>query len=311
MSQQVLIVDDDPVVRDLLCRFLRENGFEASVLHDGTHLARRLERERPSIVVLDIMMPGTDGLRALSALRAAGDDIPVIFVTARGSVGDRIHGLSLGADDYLTKPFDPHELLARIHTVLRRRGPATTSAPEPRQRYRFGRSGRFELDFVTRTLMRDTERLALRDSEFALLKIFANHPYKVLSRVLIHDLIHRDDLPFRDRSLDVPIWRLRRVIEEDPADPRYVQTVRGKGYVFVPDADGTPVTEFVPFAQASSPGGPAAASPPAPAPAPERDSAPAAEPSSQAVNQTSVRASTRESDPRRDQQSADESTSGR
>jgi two-component system phosphate regulon response regulator OmpR len=310
MSQQVLIVDDDPVVRDLLCRFLRENGFEASVLHDGTHLARRLERERPSIVVLDIMMPGTDGLRALTALRAAGDDIPVIFVTARGSVGDRIQGLSLGADDYLTKPFDPRELLARIHTVLRRRGPATTSAPEPRQRYRFGCSGRFELDFVTRTLMREGERLPLRDSEFALLKIFANHPYKVLSRVLIHDLIHRDDLPFRDRSLDVPIWRLRRVIEDDPASPRYVQTVRGKGYVFVPDADGTPVTDFMPFAEASSPGGPAAASPPEPAPEPDCPSAPDPSPS-EALNQPSGRASTRESDPHRDEQSADESASGR
>ena len=97
MNPQVLIVDDDPVVRDLLCKFLQTNGFDASVLHDGTHLQRRLERERPSVVVLDIMMPNTDGLRALTALRAAGDDIPVIFVTARGTVADRIVGLSLGA----------------------------------------------------------------------------------------------------------------------------------------------------------------------------------------------------------------------
>jgi two-component system phosphate regulon response regulator OmpR len=240
MNPQVLIVDDDPVVRDLLCRFLQSNGLDASVLHDGTHLQRRLERERPSVVVLDIMMPDTDGLRALTALRAAGDDIPVIFVTARGTVADRIVGLSLGADDYLTKPFDPRELLARIHTVLRRRGPATTSAPEARKRFSFGP---FELDFTTRTLLRDGNRLALRDSEFALLKIFVNNPYKVLSRVLIHDLVHRDDLAFRDRSLDVPIWRLRRVIEDDPSNPCYVQTVRGKGYVFVPDAEGTSFSE--------------------------------------------------------------------
>jgi two-component system phosphate regulon response regulator OmpR len=161
----------------------------------------------------------------------------VIFVTARGTVADRIVGLSLGADDYLTKPFDPRELLARIQTVLRRRGPSTTSAPEARKPYHFGP---FELDFATRTLSRDNARLALRDSEFALLKIFVNNPYKVLSRVLIHDLVHRDNLAFRDRSLDVPIWRLRRVIEDDPSSPCYVQTVRGKGYVFVPDADGTP-----------------------------------------------------------------------
>ncbi|APA86434.1 response regulator [Paraburkholderia sprentiae WSM5005] len=246
MNPQVLIVDDDPVVRDLLCKFLQSNGFDASVLHDGTHLQRRLERERPSVVVLDIMMPNTDGLRALTALRAAGDDIPVIFVTARGTVADRIVGLSLGADDYLTKPFDPRELLVRIQTVLRRRGPPTTSAPEARKRYRFGP---FELDFATRALTRDDAKLPLRDSEFALLKIFVNNPYKVLSRVLIHDLVHRDNLAFRDRSLDVPIWRLRRVIEDDPSNPCYVQTVRGQGYVFVPDANGTPFEdEAVPSA---------------------------------------------------------------
>jgi two-component system, OmpR family, phosphate regulon response regulator OmpR len=243
MNTQVLIVDDDPVVRDLLCRFLKENGLDVSVLHDGSSLRRRLERERPSVVVLDIMMPNTDGLRALANLRAAGDDIPVIFVTARGSVADRIVGLELGADDYIPKPFDPRELLARIHTVLRRRGPASTSAPEARDRFRFGP---FELDFATRALLRDGARLPLRDSEFALLKIFVNHPYKVLSRVLIHDLVHHDELAFRDRSLDVPIWRLRRIIEDDPSNPCYVQTVRGKGYVFVPDANPShAITEAV------------------------------------------------------------------
>jgi two-component system phosphate regulon response regulator OmpR len=135
---------------------------------------------------------------------------------------------------------DARELLARIHTVLRRRGPSTTSAPEARKPYRFGP---FELDFATRSLSRDDAKLPLRDSEFALLKIFVNNPYKVLSRVLIHDLVHRDNLAFRDRSLDVPIWRLRRVIEDDPSNPCYVQTVRGKGYVFVPDADGTPFAD--------------------------------------------------------------------
>lgn len=231
MSPHVLIVDDDPVVRDLLCRFLRANGFEASVLHDATHLGRRLERERPSVVVLDVMMPGTDGLRALAALRAEGDTIPVIFASARGTVVDRIAGLTLGADDYVAKPFDPQELLLRIQTVLRRRGDIVPSAPELRDRFRFGP---FELDFATRALLRDGQHVALRDGAFALLKIFSRNPYRVMSRVLIHDLLHADGLAFRDRSLDVPIWRLRRVIEDDPSAPRYVQTVRGKGYVFVP-----------------------------------------------------------------------------
>ncbi|SAK82940.1 osmolarity response regulator [Caballeronia temeraria] len=236
MSTSVLIVDDDPAVRDLLRRFFNAQGIDVSVLHDGAGLRRRLELERPSIVVLDIMMPDTDGLRALRDLRAAGEDIPVIFVTGCDSVPQKIAGLQSGADDYLAKPFDPHELLARIEAVLRRRT-AAPSRPEPAPRERFGR---FEVDFVSRSLLRGDERIALRDSEFALLKVFIKNPYKVLSRVLIHDLVHRDDLPFRDRGLDVPIWRLRRLIEDDPSHPRHVQTVRGQGYVFVPDADDSP-----------------------------------------------------------------------
>jgi two-component system phosphate regulon response regulator OmpR len=235
MTTSVLIVDDDSAVCNLLSRFLTTRGLDVSVLHDGTALRRRLEVERPSIVVLDIMMPGVDGLTALRQVRAAGDDIPVIFVTARDSVTEKVEGLELGADDYLSKPFDPRELLARIDTVLRRRAPASSARPETRASERFGR---FELDFVTRALISGTERISLRDSEFALLKVLVKHPYKVLSRVLIHDLVHRDDATFSDRSLDVPIWRLRRVIEEDPASPRHVQTVRGQGYVFIPDPDG-------------------------------------------------------------------------
>lgn len=235
MTTSVLIVDDDLHVCELLSRFLSARGLEVSTLHDASVLRRRLETVRPSIVVLDIMMPNVSGLDALRQVRDAGDDIPVIFVTARDSVSDKVEGLELGADDYLSKPFDPRELLARIDTVLRRRAPAATAMPEVRERERFGR---FELDFASRALISDTGHIALRDSEFALLKVLVRHPYKVLSRVLIHDLVHRDELAFSDRSLDVPIWRLRRLIEEDPANPRHVQTVRGQGYVFIPDPDG-------------------------------------------------------------------------
>jgi two-component system, OmpR family, phosphate regulon response regulator OmpR len=234
MTPSVLIVDDDPAVCDLLCRFLKARGLDVAILHDGTGLRQRLEYVRPSIVVLDVMMPGMDGLAALRQVRAAGDDIPVIFVTALDSVTDKVAGLELGADDYLSKPFDPRELLARIDTVLRRRAPPSTGRHEARASERFGR---FELDFVARALVSGNERIALRDSEFALLKVLVRHPYKVLSRVLIHDLVHRDDGTFSERSLDVPIWRLRRIIEEDPASPRHVQTVRGQGYVFIPDPD--------------------------------------------------------------------------
>ncbi|BFG80548.1 response regulator [Paraburkholderia terrae] len=234
MKPQILIVDDDPVVRELFCSFLQLNGYNASVVRSSADLERRLERERPSLIVLDIMMPKTDNLRALTALRAAGDDIPVIIVTACDTIADRIIGLSLGADDYVAKPFDERELLARIQSVLRRCGSSTGRMPEARERNRFGP---FELDLATDTLLCDDRRVALRDSDLALLKIFITSPYKVLSRVRIHDLVYRKNLPFGARSLDVPIWRLRRVIETDPSNPRYVQTVHGKGYVFVPDAD--------------------------------------------------------------------------
>src|SRR5476649_1681724 len=129
MTTSVLIVDDDPAVCDLLSRFLKARGLDVSVLHDGTGLRRRLEYARPSIVVLDIMMPDMDGLAALRQVRAAGDDIPVIFVTARDKITDKVEGLELGADDYLPKPFDPRELLARLGAILRRSRPAMGSGP--------------------------------------------------------------------------------------------------------------------------------------------------------------------------------------
>ncbi|WP_087722494.1 response regulator [Pandoraea sp. PE-S2T-3] len=234
MSLHVLLVDDDPVVRDLLRELLHANGMQVSVLHNGASLLRRLELERPSVILLDIMMPERDGLRALQDLRAAGEDIPVIMLSARGGPLDRALGLELGADDYLAKPFDPRELLARIHAVLRRRGPVAASAPDARAPYRFGP---FELDFTLRTLQREGERLPLRDTEFAMLKAFTQHPMQVLPRVKLHAMLYGDGISFRDRSLDVPVWRLRRLIETDPSEPRYIQTIRGKGYVFVPGGE--------------------------------------------------------------------------
>lgn len=234
MSLHVLLVDDDPVVRDLLRELLHANGMQVSVLHDGASLLRRLELERPSVILLDIMMPERDGLRALQDLRAAGEDIPVIMLSARGGPLDRALGLELGADDYLAKPFDPRELLARIHAVLRRRGPVAASAPDARAPYRFGP---FELDYGLRTLQREGERLPLRDTEFAMLKAFTHHPMQVLPRVKLHAMLYGDGIAFRDRSLDVPVWRLRRLIEADPSAPRYIQTIRGKGYVFVPGGE--------------------------------------------------------------------------
>ncbi|AIO59098.1 hypothetical protein BO06_2280 [Burkholderia mallei] len=226
MTTQILIVDDDQELRDLLRDYLVRQGIEVSVLHDAASLEKRLERERPDLIVLDLMMPGVDGLTALRQLRAAGDDIPVIMLTARADDVDRIVGLELGADDYLGKPFNPRELLARAQAVLRRRRASpSAAAPEQREPYAFGR---FVLDFQARTLS---------SSEFALLKIFVNHALRTLTRERLLELLHGPEYDGTDRGIDVQVWRLRRILETDPSTPRFIQTVRGRGYVFVPNGE--------------------------------------------------------------------------
>lgn len=236
METSVLIVDDDPTVCDLLSRYLSPRGYTVSSLADGRALPARLAQDRPSLVVLDVMMPGIDGMRTLADLRGMGDDIPVIMVTARGTVADRVAGLEMGADDYMVKPFEPRELMARIDTVLRREAatPIPQASAETHEIFTFGR---FRFDSVARRLFADAAPLPLRDSELALLNVFVRHPYRVLGREYLHHFLRGESLVFRDRGFDVPIWRLRRVIEDDPSHPRHFQTVRGKGYVFVPNVD--------------------------------------------------------------------------
>lgn len=234
MATQILIVDDDPELRDLLRDYLNRQGIEVSVLHDGSGLERRLERERPDLIVLDLMMPGVDGLAALRQLRGSGDDIPVIMLTARADDVDRIVGLELGADDYIGKPFNPRELLARIQAVLRRRRNVPSAAPEQREPYVFGR---FALDFQARTLSRDGTVLPLSGGEFALLKVFVSQPMRTLARERLLELLHGPEYDGTDRGIDVQVWRLRRILEGDPSLPRFIQTVRGRGYVFVPEGD--------------------------------------------------------------------------
>lgn len=235
MNNSVFLVDDDPVVRDLTAEYLQMRGFTVTTLPSARALQQRMLTERPQVLVLDIMMPEVDGISALRELRANGDDLPVIFLTARNDVVDRVLGLEFGADDYMGKPFDPGELAARIRTILRRRhGANTTSAPESRASFRFGA---YELDFRSRDLYRGEERIALRSSEFAFLKLFVNHPMTILSRAQIIEIVYGDVGRYRNRSLDVAIWRLRRLIETDPSEPRYLQTIWGNGYVFVPDGE--------------------------------------------------------------------------
>ena len=233
MSARILLIDDDAELRDAIRRYLITWGFHVSVLHDARSLERRLQCERPDLIVLDLMMPDVDGLTALRGLRASGDDIPVLMLTARANEDDRIAGLECGADDYLGKPFNPRELVARIQSVLRRRGAipnATTHQRRPP--YTFGG---FTLDFQSRTLNRGETPLPLSASEFALLQIFVNYPMCTLTRRRLLKSLHGPESETADRGIDVQVCRLRRIVETDPSTPRFIQTVRGGGYVFVPD----------------------------------------------------------------------------
>ena len=233
-ADKILIVDDDARIRDLLKRYLMQEGFEVLQAEDGKSLTRVLLRESVDLIVLDLMMPGEDGLSICRRLRAANDRTPVIMLTAKGEDVDRIVGLEVGADDYLGKPFNPRELLARIHAVLRRR-PPTEVPGAPSADNEVASFGLFTFDMGARTLRKGDEDLPLTSGEFAMLKALVRHPRQPLSREKLAQLARgREFEPF-DRSLDVQVSRLRKLIEVDASTPRYIQTVWGIGYVFVPD----------------------------------------------------------------------------
>jgi len=234
-TTHILIVDDDREIRDLLARFLGQHGYRVSVAADGREMHQLLDQNRIGLVVLDLMLPGDDGLTLCRNLRAKSD-LPVIMLTAMGEETDRIVGLEMGADDYLAKPFNPRELLARIKAVLRR----SKSLPHPTddiERALFKFSG-WSLDTATREL-RSSEGVltTLTGGEYALLVAFLKHPQHVLNRDQLLDMARgRDAIPF-DRSIDVQISRLRHKIEEDPAEPTLIKTIRGGGYVFSTDVE--------------------------------------------------------------------------
>lgn len=231
---KILVVDDDARIRDLLRRYLTQEGFEVLQAEDGKALTRVLLREPVDLIVLDLMMPGEDGLSVCRRLRAANDRTPIIMLTAKGEDIDRIVGLEVGADDYLCKPFNPRELLARMHAVLRRR-PSVEAPGSPSSEDEIVTFGPFTFDLGARKLRKGDEELTLTTGEFAMLKALVRHPRQPLSREkLAHLARGREFEPF-DRSLDVQVSRLRKLIEEDAAVPRYIQTVWGIGYVFVPD----------------------------------------------------------------------------
>lgn len=233
-TPKLLVVDDDPRLRDLLRRYLGENGFQVFVADNGVTMNRLWLRERFDALILDLMMPGEDGLQILRRLREQKDTTPIIMLTARGEDVDRIVGLEMGADDYIPKPFNPRELLARIHAVLRRR-PAADAPGAPSMTDEVVKFGEFELDLGTRVLRKNGEPVPLTTGEFAVLKAFARHPKQPLSRDKLMEIARGREYEAFDRSLDVQVSRLRKMIEPDPSKPRFLQTVWGVGYVFIPD----------------------------------------------------------------------------
>lgn len=236
MSQEnnkILVVDDDMRLRALLERYLVEQGFKVRTSANSEQMDRLLERETFHLMVLDLMLPGEDGLSICRRLRQANNEIPIVMLTAKGDEVDRIIGLELGADDYLPKPFNPRELLARIRAVLRRKTAEIPGAPANEEStIEFGE---FKLNLATREMSRNDESMPLTSGEFAVLKALVSHPREPLSRDKLMNLARGREYSALERSIDVQVSRLRRMIEADPSNPRYIQTVWGLGYVFVPD----------------------------------------------------------------------------
>ena len=225
-----LLIDDDARLGALLAEYLGKHEIEVSTAGDGPRGLAALRKSRPDVVLLDLMLPGMDGLDVCRKIRATAEwsGLPVIMLTAKGEDVDKVVGLEVGADDYLAKPFNPRELLARIRAVLRRASPAATPARL--------RVGRLELDFAAREVTVGGKRRVLTHHEFELLATLARATGRVLSREQILDALKGESEPF-DRSIDVHVAKLRAKLEPDPKEPRYIKTVRGVGYMLAREAD--------------------------------------------------------------------------
>ncbi|WP_181309846.1 response regulator transcription factor [Nocardioides campestrisoli] len=221
---RVLVVDDDRAVRESLRRSLEFNGYDVALAGDGAEALAAIATAAPDAVVMDVMMPRLDGLEATRALRAAGHDLPILVLTARDAVGDRVEGLDAGADDYLTKPFALEELLARLRALLRRAAPA---GPDDEETLVFGD---LSMDLATREVRRGTRTIDLTRTEFTLLEMFMRRPRRVLERSFILEEVWGYDFPTSANSLEVYVGYLRRKTEAG-GEPRVIQTVRGIGYV--------------------------------------------------------------------------------
>lgn len=234
---RILVVDDEEDIRDLLSEYLAGHGYSVDVADCGASMREMVLSQRPDVVLLDVNMPGEDGLTLARWLRSEMD-IPIIMVSGAGETVDRIVGLEVGADDYVAKPFDPRELLARIKSVARRYqagagyGGKTVAAGGPEQ-YKFGG---FELNLATHQLTDpDRQDVPLTSMEFDLLKVFVERPNRVLSRDQLLQLTQNRDWDPYDRSIDIRITRIRRKIESNPNKPKFIKTIRGSGYMFVPN----------------------------------------------------------------------------
>jgi two-component system phosphate regulon response regulator OmpR len=231
---KILVVDDDLRLRDLLNRYLTEQGFAVRAVADAQAMDKLMAHERFDLLVLDLMLPREDGLSICRRLRGAKDDIAIVMLTAKGEEVDRIVGLEMGADDYLPKPFNPRELVARINAVLRRRA-ASLPPGAPSTKTESVEFGGMVVDLATRTLSKNDAKISLTTGEFALLKALVTHPRVPLSRDKLMELARGREYEVFDRAIDVQVSRLRKLVEPDPAHPIYIQTVWGFGYVFVPD----------------------------------------------------------------------------
>jgi len=232
----IWIVDDDPELRSLLREYLEKHNFEVRVFPNGKDIERRIVRERPDLLVLDYMMPGDNGLEICKRIRTT-DDVGIIMLTARNEIADRIAGIEGGADDYIGKPFAPQELVVRIRSVLRRRTLLPTGAPiADADAVCFGE---FRVDFQTRTLWRGPEKINLTTTEFALLGGLCRNPHRPFTRERLLEVARGPGSETTDRSIDVQISKLRKLIRSNSDEQEYIQTVWGYGYVFVPDAAQT------------------------------------------------------------------------
>ena len=225
---RILIVDDDERLAEMLSTYLRSRGFEVEQRVDGSSGLRALEQGRFDIVVLDVMLPDLDGLEVLRRLRSRST-VPVLMLTARGEDTDRIVGLELGADDYLPKPFNPREVVARLTAILRRGRPLSAEPEHDTLRF-----GRLEIDRAAHEARLDGKVCLLTAHQFEILRVLAERVGRVQTREQLMQAVRGEDLEEFDRSIDVHVSRIRAAIEDDPKHPRRIRTVRAVGYVFAP-----------------------------------------------------------------------------